>query len=111
LGIGCGIVKIAADVAEPRRKGSPVGVLGRAAAGESLDPFPQVAAQPVITEFLLIQADHGKRFGQLLVQVKVEQGRDEFAPGQIAGGAKDHEDRGFQESIGLHPYHAAARAS
>ena len=103
MGIGRGIAEIGSEIADPLGKDLPVGGLRRAAAGELLDSFPQVPAQPILADLLLIQPDHRERLRQLAVQVEIEQGRDELAPGEITDGAEDHDDGRLQARISVHP--------
>ena len=80
----------------------PGGGLGFPETGELIDAIVQPTAQRVIAELDAVHRDDRKLRGQAAVLREVEQGRHEFAPGQVTGSAKNDEHRRFELVIRFH---------
>ena len=97
-GVGLGLVERALDVEQGPGEVVPV-VLFQRLPGEPLDAGPGSVADPLIRLPLgaEAEADDGEVRGQDAVDVEVVDGGEELAPGEVPGGAEDHQHAGLGE--------------
>src|SRR5437667_7687492 len=86
---GCG--KITTLVTDVRGECFPIRSLGRTEVGKSAHTFVKPLSQGFIAQCRMIHADNRKLLRQASVQVQSEKRRDQLAPRQIPGSAKDDE--------------------
>src|SRR5262249_45458716 len=77
-------------------EGVPGFVAGLAAARELVNPLAHVLAKGVVGHRQAVDADDGKVLGQPLIEVEVEQGRDQLAGGKVATAAEEDGDGGLR---------------
>ena len=77
-------------------------LFGQGAAGVLVHARFEVAVKGLLFHMLVAGADDAKLFRQPAIHVKAIDGRDELAPGQVAGGSEDDKNRGLRTDIGSH---------